>query len=102
LLQFLIARTRLRAKGEPHNVTAGVLNVRLDEPYSANHPGAYVTRRHAGPNVYGVVIEVCDELLDTPDNIQAVKALLCSAIQAAADRVDRAARVELNGTRHAT
>jgi predicted N-formylglutamate amidohydrolase len=90
LLDILCARTHHRPAHEQVDVAAGVVNICLDDPYSADHPGAYVTRRHTGPNVHGVVIEVCDELLAIPDNIGAVAYLLCSAIQAAILRVDQA------------
>lgn len=93
LLDSLRGHTRQRGAHEPVDVVAGAVNVRLDEPYSADHPGAYVTRRHSGPKVHGVVIEVCDELLATADNVQAVASLLCSAIQAAVIRVDKASVV---------
>jgi len=87
LLEVLIACTRARGAHEPVSVPARVLNVRLDEPYSAGHPGAYVTRRHTGPNVYGAVIEVCDDLFSAPENLQAISMLLCTAIRLAAAKI---------------
>ncbi len=89
LHDILRASTHRRRRHHQVDVAADVVNVRLDEPYSADHPGAYVTRRHAGGNLHGVVIEVCDELLATPDDIKAVADLLCAAIHAAILRVDQ-------------
>lgn len=57
-----------------------VLNVRLNEPYSADHPGAYIMRRHSMSISGGVVIEVCDELLSSPENVEEIADLLGAAL----------------------
>ena len=87
LFDLLVAKTRGRGPAESFDVQANRMNVRLDEPYSADHPGAYITRRHTGPNVFGVVIEVCDELLANAGDVQAVNFLLCSAVRSAIKRL---------------
>jgi predicted N-formylglutamate amidohydrolase len=88
LFHFLQACADERPASEPPDPVAGTVNVRFNEPYTADHPGAYVTRRHSSPDVHGVVIEVCDELLVSSGDVRAVGELLFLAIAEAAGRVD--------------
>lgn len=88
ILDELKKQSREREPRSRVDVASGLLNVRLDEPYSAEHPGAYVTRRHAEAEVYGAVIEVCDELLASEKEVQAVASLLCLTVSSAVTRID--------------
>lgn len=84
LLAALLARTEPRGADDMPVPSSRVLNVRLNEPYSADHPGAYILRRHMPAAAGGVVIEVCDDLLGTEQDVAAVAGLLAEGLAAAA------------------
>ncbi len=84
LLAALLARTQMRGAGDRPAPSSRMLNVRLNEPYSADHPGAYIIRRHLPAAAGGVVIEVCDDLLDTDQDVAAIARLLAEGLAAAA------------------
>lgn len=84
LLAALLARTEPRGSDDRPAPSGRRLNVRLNEPYSADHPGAYIMRRHGSAVAGGVVIEVCDDLLCSDQDVAAVAGLLAEGLSAAA------------------
>jgi predicted N-formylglutamate amidohydrolase len=85
LLEELRNRTTPRAPGVAPDVRRRRLNVCLDQPYSAAHPGAFVIGAHVAAARAGVVIEVCDDLLGTEAETGAMADLLAECIAAAAE-----------------
>ncbi|GAA0317839.1 N-formylglutamate amidohydrolase [Sphingomonas oligophenolica] len=80
LLDSLLKRTSPRRAEDQPKAAARILNVRLNEPYSADHPGAYIMRRHMPVTAGGVVIEVCDDLLADDADVGAIAELLSEAL----------------------
>ena len=91
VLEELRSRTTPRAPAEAPDVRRRRLNVRLDEPYSAAHPGAFVMASHIRSARAGVVIEVCDDLIGTDARTKAMADLLAESIAAAAEAHSAAA-----------
>lgn len=80
LLDNLLKRTRERGGNARPKPEARLLNIRLNQPYSANHPGAYIMRRHMMAAAGGVVVEVCDDLLTGEADVAAIADLLSDAL----------------------
>lgn len=85
VLDVLRRLTTPRGARERVATESGRLNARLDEPYSAAHPGAYIMRRHGPAARGGIVIEVCDDLLVSEAAIGAVAQLLAQSLVAATE-----------------
>jgi predicted N-formylglutamate amidohydrolase len=84
LLTALLARTTAHRPDAPAAPRARILNARLNEPYSADHPGAYILRRYLPAATAGAVIEVCDDILADDGDVAAVADLLAESLAAAA------------------